>query len=101
MDEKKILTTESGIENQGLADGFQTARHGPAALATPRWRSPIAAGPCRAEVRDGVRQGASSLTPLLSQPIVTQGKPPDHARPDPRHLANTPTGSPSSIVHSF
>jgi transposase-like protein len=39
------------FKNQGTADGVQTARHGPDALATPRWRSSVTAGLCRREVR--------------------------------------------------
>jgi putative transposase len=40
-----------GLQDQRVADGVQTARHGPAALAPPRWHSSIAAGSYRREVR--------------------------------------------------
>src|SRR5208283_469098 len=39
-----------GFQNQGPADGVQATRHGPAALAAPRWRLPVAAGPRRHQV---------------------------------------------------
>src|ERR1700686_1330523 len=39
------------FKNQGTADGVQATRHGAAALAPPRWRSAIADGSCRGEVR--------------------------------------------------
>jgi hypothetical protein len=38
------------LRTKGPADGVQTARHGPAALAAAGWRRPPAAGPCRCEV---------------------------------------------------
>src|SRR6266852_1102977 len=47
------------FKNQGTADGVQVARHGAASLAAPRWRSAIAVGSCRREVRGWSSPGST------------------------------------------
>jgi transposase-like protein len=47
------------FKNQGAADGLQAARHDPAALAAPRWRSSVAAGARRREVRGWSWRGST------------------------------------------
>jgi len=72
------------FKKQGTADGVQAARHGAALLAAPRWRSAIAAGSCRREIRRWSSPGPTEkLYSLNRQPtegsrlIMTGGLPPD------------------------
>lgn len=60
------------IENQGAADGVQAARHDPAALAASGWRSPVAAGPRRREVRRW-SSPRRSPRPRPCEPASTKG----------------------------
>src|SRR5216683_450677 len=68
------------FKNQGTADGVQVARHGAASLAAPRWRSAIAAGSCRREVRGWSSPGSTEkLYSLKRRPtegsrLITTGR---------------------------
>ena len=85
---RERATRGAGSRTKGLLMAFKLLD-----MAQLRWRRldgahllPLV----RAGVKfaDGVQQ-RSDRTPLLTQPIINQGKPPDHDQADPQHLTIT------------